>query len=104
MVHHGRSLEYFILPVETLTQCCWVAQCLKRRKSCCGTAFIHENRILLCIQEGHVLPWFLDAVVALVGNLRLLPFAACFGCNQDHTVSSTGTVDGRRSRILEDGD
>ena len=63
-------------------------------------AFVHHHTILIGVEHIAGLPLILPTERGIVVDLRLTHLTA-LGVHQNHTVSSTSTIDGTRSSILE---
>ena len=104
VVHDRGPLEQGVLPVGAFAQCGRVGQLGVGDEAGRGAALIHEDGVLLGVEQANLLPGLLDAVVGIVGHLGRLALGALLGRHEDHPVSTPRAVDGGGGGVLQDGD
>ena len=104
VVHDRGPLEQGVLPVGALAQCGRVGQLGIGDEAGRGAAFVHQDGVLLGVEQANLLPGLLNAVVGIVGHLGRLALGALLGRHEDHPVSTPRAVDGGGGGVLQDGD
>ena len=104
VVHDGGPLEQGVLPVGAFSQAGRVGELGVGDEAGGGAALIHEDGVLLGVEEANLLPRLLEAVVGVIGHLGRLALGALLGRHQDDPVSTPCTIDGGGGGVLEDGD
>ena len=103
MVCRGGRLEHFLLPVGSLAHRLNLCFCESRFRQCVGVYQVDvvEPGPLLRIHKVEPLDLVLHTALDIVLDLGLAGLSL-LGGDQDYTVCSTATVDGRCRCILED--
>ncbi len=101
VVDHWRALKQGVLPIGALAKAGRVGQLRQGNEASRCSAFVHQDGVLLRIEQSNFLPRLLEAIVGVVGHLGRLAFGALLGGDEDDTVATTCTVDGGRGGVLQ---